>query len=354
MKEADRSVKKEQLISNESVFVEGKIEFARIIRHMSPEDIQRENAFIASRPGKSKYPLENDVVATKIAIHNAGVRPKSGNVNDLTPNETYINESLYVSSAKPEKGYCYSLISRGNKLPGLAVPDLATGQFVPLENPAGEPASDLPVILKLRCYYVERTNKWGWNLAAVYFPEGFKAYEPTAGIEDEETLRNVGIIEAMPVTQREAPVATPEQAQQQAAPQNLQGQQFPTPQAQVQQNAAPAPAVAGSAAPAYQPQPAQQPVAAQTAPAGAPVAPPVAGSAFGNAAVPGQQQQVQQPVAVPQNPQGQQSFTPQPVVQQNVAPAPAAAGGAVTVDPNGNPWFAQGGQPQAGIAYQPS
>lgn len=112
---------------------------------------------------------------TAIAIRDVSIIPASGDPNNLTVEEKYVQERFYKRTNDPNGPLCYSITNKGTRLP-LVIQSLdgKTGTKVDLEGK--ELATNLKVTLVLRVYASKlfQSNKGiGLNTVIVHEPVRF-------------------------------------------------------------------------------------------------------------------------------------------------------------------------------------
>lgn len=358
---SNHQIQAHQLTPGSTVIVKGLIGFSRLRSLMGPQEIIKMN----QARTRSMYKLDPNKPITRLNLHHAEV--VYADPANPTIEEMFVNERMYTSSQRPERGVQYSIDNKGSVLPILGETQ-ADGRVVQLKPENGnvpadsngrpaELANDQEVQVVLNVYATSQNPGVGIQMVVTTGPAKWFSF----GIGNQDYLAQRGIVFAQP------PVA--EQAQVQGPPQNgtAQGYQAAQPgydastvvdpatglamPAPVTQAAtAPPPAVQAAMAQFAQPQPAP----AQAAPAQAQASAPQAassGSAFGGGAVqsqpaPAQVAPAQTPAQQPaQSDQGQiaalqaqiaalQAQAPQAQPQ----PASQPAAGISLPKPSDSPW----------------
>lgn len=364
----NHQIQANQLTPGSTVIVKGLIGFSRLRSLMGPQEIIKMN----QARTRSMYKLDPNKPITRLNLHHAEV--VYADPANPTIEEMFVNERMYTSSQRPERGVQYSIDNKGSVLPILGETQ-ADGQVVQLKPENGnvpadsngrpaELANDQEVQVVLNVYATSQNPGVGIQMVVTTGPAKWFSF----GIGNQDYLAQRGIVFAQP------PVA--EQAQVQSQP--LQGQPQngaalgyqaaqpgydastvvdPTtglamPAPVTQAATAPPPAVQAAMAQFAQPQPA--PV--QAAPA--PVAPTQAqalaqqaasgGSAFGGGAVQSQaapaQDQDQAPAQQPAQSDQSQIAALQAQIAALQAQAPQAqpasqpAAGISLPKPSDSPW----------------
>lgn len=301
-----------QLTPGSTVIVKGLIGFSRLRSLMGPQEIIKMN----QARTRSMYKLDPNKPITRLNLHHAEV--VYADPANPTIEEMFVNERMYTSSQRPERGVQYSIDNKGSVLPILGETQ-ADGRVVQLKPENGnvpadsngrpaELANDQEVQVVLNVYATSQNPGVGIQMVVTTGPAKWFSF----GIGNQDYLAQRGIVFAQP------PVAEQAQVQNQPQPQNgtVQGYQAAQPgydastvvdpatglamPAPVTQAAtAPPPAVQAAMAQFAQPQPApaqaaQVPIAPTQAQAPAPQA-ASGGSAFGGGAV--QSQPAPAPIA---------------------------------------------------------
>lgn len=256
---ANNSVNASQLREGQVITVRGKTGFSRLTRRIEGEELQKANA--RRKAAGMKYGVTSPY--TTVTLNGAEVIFADQNAPTLE--EQYVAERRYTSKKNPETGLNYSIDSKGNNLPIIAIPaEDGSGTFVQ-DSSARELASDVDVTLVLEVYRAGDNENRGLGLTHVIVNEAPRYY--TGGV-DQTQLAARGIVVAG------NPQAVPAEGAQtngETAPLETQGETeqaadlpFPTPQAAGQVQAAPVPQAAPAAqqAPVPAPVPVQQDVAA--------------------------------------------------------------------------------------------
>lgn len=311
---SNHQIQASQLTPGSTVIVKGLIGFSRLRSLMGPQEIIKMN----QARTRSMYKLDPNKPITRLNLHHAEV--VYADPANPTIEEMFVNERMYTSSQRPERGVQYSIDNKGSVLPILGETQ-ADGRVVQLKPENGnvpadsngrpaELANDQEVQVVLNVYATSQNPGVGIQMVVTTGPAKWFSF----GIGNQDYLAQRGIVFAQP------PVAEQAQVQGQPQPQNgtVQGYQaaqpgydastvvdpatglaMPVPVTQAA--TAPPPAVQAAMAQFTQPQPAP----AQTAQTQAP-APQAAsgGSAFGGGAV---QSQAAPAQAAPAQASAQQS-----------------------------------------------
>lgn len=297
---SNHQIQANQLTPGSTVIVKGLIGFSRLRSLMGPQEIIKMN----QARTRSMYKLDPNKPITRLNLHHAEV--VYADPANPTIEEMFVNERMYTSSQRPERGVQYSIDNKGSVLPILGETQ-TDGRVVQLKPENGnvpadsngrpaELANDQEVQVVLNVYATSQNPGVGIQMVVTTGPAKWFSF----GIGNQDYLAQRGIVFAQP------PVA--EQAQVQGPPQNstVQGYQAAQPgydastvvdpatglamPAPVTQAAtAPPPAVQAAMAQFAQPQPApaqaaQVPIAPTQAQAPAQQA-ASGGSAFGGGAV---------------------------------------------------------------------
>ena len=332
---SNHQIQAHQLTPGSTVIVKGLIGFSRLRSLMGPQEIIKMN----QARTRSMYKLDPNKPITRLNLHHAEV--VYADPANPTIEEMFVNERMYTSSQRPERGVQYSIDNKGSVLPILGETQ-ADGRVVQLKPENGnvpadsngrpaELANDQEVQVVLNVYATSQNPGVGIQMVVTTGPAKWFSF----GIGNQDYLAQRGIVFAQP------PVA--EQAQVQGPPQNgtVQGYQAAQPGYDASTVVDPATGLA-------MPAPVTQAATAQ-AQASAPQA-ASSGSAFGGGAVQSQvapaQDQNQAPAQQPaQSDQGQiaalqaqiaalQAQAPQAQPQ----PASQPAAGISLPKPSDSPW----------------
>lgn len=360
---SNHQIQASQLTPGSTVIVKGLIGFSRLRSLMGPQEIIKMN----QARTRSMYKLDPNKPITRLNLHHAEV--VYADPANPTIEEMFVNERMYTSSQRPERGVQYSIDNKGSVLPILGETQ-ADGRVVQLKPENGnvpadsngrpaELANDQEVQVVLNVYATSQNPGVGIQMVVTTGPAKWFSF----GIGNQDYLAQRGIVFAQP------PVA--EQAQVQGQSQNgaTPGYQAAQPEydastvvdpttglampAPVTQAAtAPPPAVQAAMAQFAQPQPAPvQTAPASVTPAQAQTPAPQAapgGSAFGGGAVQSQaapaQSQTQAPAQQPAQSDQSQIAALQAQIAALQAQAPQAqpasqpAAGISLPKPSDSPW----------------
>ena len=244
----NRTVQLNQIEPNSTVFVKGKLTFARLSKKLEGEELAKDNAKRQSRGW-----MTIDKPYTTASICNAQVLYASGDPNQKTPAEIFVDESMYTSGNQNYPGYNYSANNKGNGLPqvGELQSDGHTVNQVHLAS-GQELANGLDVTLIVRVFKGRPNN--GISLDGVIVNEPIRYYQGStmgANLAQRGFTWNesdTGDAEAANATPAPAPAPAPSNQAPQFAPQANPFSNAPQPATQPQQ-AAPAPAPAPQAQP---------------------------------------------------------------------------------------------------------
>lgn len=307
------------------IHVKGLVSYARVTSRIEGAELKRR-----IEQSRSLYPKKTPHVT--ITLSDASVLPVSGDINDLTTEEFYVQERRYASS-KPQEGETglrYGIdagIGEGGTLPPIWIRESNTpdenGNFhyTQLTQPEGEPAKGTPVRLVLRVFRAGDNANRGLAIQGIYIEDDHIEYSVSRA-RSELAARGI-ILDAEPTEQVPTSVGAQESSAESSGTNTdddglpmpsigtNQGQAAQVPQTPQPQQAAGVPA---------QPQPQQQNVAPaqgstvqQEVPA---VAPQQTTQAPAQAA-PAQPAQAAQPVAQPQQQAAPSVFPQQPAANPN-------------------------------------
>lgn len=269
---ANYQVSATELTPGALVLIRGKLGFARLTRLIEGEELVKSDQ---RRAQNNMNPVGKPHVTATVT--QAEVLPKDQENGTLTREELFVAERRYNSKKNPETGLNYSIDSKGNSLPTIAIPD---GEGKVIQDTSGrELAPDLDVTLVLQTYKPKNFAQHGLRLEQVIVNEPVRYY--AAGGVDTNELAARGVVFAAPpqpvradsAQGEAAPIegndldngtvvdengfAMPGPGQSQPAPTAPQVQAQPQAQASVQaQPAAPAPVQTQTPAPVQQAAPA--------------------------------------------------------------------------------------------------
>lgn len=200
---ANRTVPAEALREGSVIFVNGKLAFSRLAQLVAGQALVESIA--RQRAQGRKYPTSQP--HTTVTLTDAQVLFQDPSAP--TPEETFIQESLYVSKSGENAGKVgYSIDNVGNSLPPVLVRnDDGSYDQVVLEK---ELATGLDVTLVLNVYKPRSYEKRGIGLSQVLVNEEIRYY--TSGV-DANVLAARGIIVNGPIKAIQVdPAAIPEAA----------------------------------------------------------------------------------------------------------------------------------------------
>ncbi|QNE18108.1 hypothetical protein F1D05_09680 [Kribbella qitaiheensis] len=161
------SVSANQLSEGELVLIRGKLSFSRLTRLIDGDALERSDArkvqsgaLAVGKPHTTATITEAEVICKDPA--------------SPSTEERYVAERRFVSTKHPETGANYSLDSKGNSLPGIAVPG-EDGTVVP-DTSGRELAQGLDVTLVLRVYKPKGYSNRGLSLDQVIVNEPVRYY----------------------------------------------------------------------------------------------------------------------------------------------------------------------------------
>lgn len=250
----NHSIQAHQLREGQIITIRGKTGFSRLTRRIEGEELQA--AIARQKQARIIYPTTTPYTTATIV----GAEVIFADPSTPTPEEQYVHERRFTSRKKPETGLNYSIDSKGNNLPIIAVPaEDGSGTFVE-DKSSRELAADVDVTLVLEVYKAKDQENRGLGLTHVIVNETPRYY--TGGGVDKADLAARGITLAGNPQPRPAAGA---QTTGESAPLEADGAAsggelpFPQPQAAGQVQAAPV-QPAAQAAPVAQsaPAPAEQ------------------------------------------------------------------------------------------------
>lgn len=251
----NHSIQADQLREGQVITIRGKLAFARLTRRIEGQELVEANN---RRRANRMYPATSPYTTVTI------IEPEVifADANAPTPEEQYVAERRYYSKKNPETGLNWTVDSKGNNLPIIAVP-AEDGSSTFVQDTSGrELAQGVDVTLVLEVYKAKDQENRGLGLTHVVVNETPRYY--SSGGVDQSVLAARGItfsgtpqaapaagaqttgdsapLESEYETDQESdlPFPTPQAAGQiqQAVPAQ---QAQPTPVQPVQQAAAPAP-----------------------------------------------------------------------------------------------------------------
>lgn len=233
---------------NAQVYITGVVDYSHISRPIDGEELEADNARKVARGMRII-----DKPHTRLAIAHASVNYANPAAPTLA--EQYIAEKLYVSTAHPEKGDCFTAMNKSKNLPEVYCRTDASS--LSLEGVAieGEIAVGTNVTLILRFFATKQNKgvsldavivntkpvKWvngggGYSVAETLAERGFQITSAPVNVADVRTQLDANVAPA-PVAQS-APAAAP---YMQAQPAPVTPIPAPVAAAPVQAATAPAP-----------------------------------------------------------------------------------------------------------------
>ena len=185
------------------IHVKGLVNYARVTSRIEGAELKRR-----IEQSRSLYPKKTPHVT--ITLSDASVLPVSGDINDLTTEEFYVQERRYASS-KPQEGETglrYGIdagIGEGGTLPPIWVRESNTpdenGNFhyTQLTQPEGEPAKGTPVRLVLRVFRAGDNANRGLAIQGIYIEDDHIEYSVSRA-RSELAARGI-ILDAEPTEQ---------------------------------------------------------------------------------------------------------------------------------------------------------
>jgi hypothetical protein len=174
MANSNRTISDNQIQVNEKVYVQGRIEFARIAKIITGEELQNGDK---RRMSMGMQPVGRD--HTSITIVDPQIRPKNAN-GVLTPTEKYVAERFYRKSSDANGPMRYNIINKSPKLPDVyqTIPGNPT-QASRVKLNGHEPAPGLLVTLILNIFESQTYHKKGIGLQNVLIQEPIRFFTPT-------------------------------------------------------------------------------------------------------------------------------------------------------------------------------
>lgn len=311
---ANYAISASQLTEGSTVHVRGKLAYGRLTRLI-------EGAELAASDQRKVQNGMNAVGKPHTTATIIGAEVVYADPDNPTTEEKFVAERRYASKKNPDTGANYSIDSKGNNLPIIAVPSETNPGTYEQDTSGRELAQGLDVTLALRVYKPKNFANRGLALDQVIVHETPRYY--SAGGVDTADLKARGIVFNTPPRPMQASEVTPVgEAQPDPVGTDVEdGLSFPSPQP--------------TAAPAPQQQTAQ------------PAAP---------------QEQAPAPQAAPQSaPHAQQAAPSQQAVEETIEEKLARlekenaslkdAGSAVGAPAAAGPWNGPGQNAQAGITY---
>lgn len=182
---ANYTVSATQLTHGEIILVRGRLGFARLTRLIEGDELAKVDAR-QLQLGLSEIGVPH-VTATLTQAEVLFADPANP-----TRGEIFVAERRFTSQKRPETGQNWSINSRGQTLPVIAIPT-DDGKFIQ-DNSGKELAKDLDVTLVVRAYKTARANL-GLGLDQVIVNEPVRYY---AGSSNTEALAARGIVFAAP------------------------------------------------------------------------------------------------------------------------------------------------------------
>ncbi|MFD2024142.1 MULTISPECIES: hypothetical protein [Promicromonospora] len=219
---ATYSVSATQLTEGSSVFIRGKLAFARLTRLIEGAELEASDL---RRVKNGMNPVEKP--HTTVTITEAEVQ--LANPGAPTLEERFVAERCYTSRKNPDSGMNYAIDSKGTGLPTIVIPsDKGDGTY-DQDHSGQELAQGLDVTLVLRVYKPRNFNNRGLALDQVIVHEKPRYYN--VGVDVNE-LRARGIVLNTPLSPVQASEAQPTGDAQGASngTEVEDGLSFPTPQ----------------------------------------------------------------------------------------------------------------------------
>ena len=225
------SVSATQLTEGASVFLRGKLAFARLTRVIEGRELE------ASDQRKVQNGM-NPVGKPHTTATITEAKVQFADPATPTLEERFVAERCYASKKNPDSGANYSIDSRGTSLPSIAIPsDKGDGTY-DQDTSGQELAQGLDVTLVLRVYKPKNFSNRGLALDQVIVHEKPRYYN--LGVDKDE-LRARGIVLNAPLRAVQASQVQPAHDVQDATigTEVEDGLSFPTPQPAAAQPADP-------------------------------------------------------------------------------------------------------------------
>ena len=164
---SNHTIQPTMLKENETVFVRGNVVFSRITRHITGEELQKDQQ---RRQRLGLNPILKPYIT--ITVNNARVIPATP--GKMTAEEQYVQERFYKRGQDPSD--IYSIQSKSPYLPWIGQANSANPQQIDQIKPVGEPANGLDVTLVLRTFQAGVYANKGWNLDGLIANEPIRYY----------------------------------------------------------------------------------------------------------------------------------------------------------------------------------
>lgn len=163
-----RTVNSNDLTPGKLFAVRGKLGYSRLTSQIDGDELRKD---ITRRRQKGWMPIERPYTTATIN----GAEVICADPNNLTPEERYAVESLYVSTASRNQGeFSFTANNKGNSLPYIAVSRPDDPSVADQIQPDGELASGLDVTLIMRVFKGKPNN--GVSLDGVIVNEPIRYY----------------------------------------------------------------------------------------------------------------------------------------------------------------------------------
>lgn len=182
---ANYAVSASTLTEGRTVFVRGKLAFARITRLIEGEELAKSDQRKVQNGMNPVGKPHTTATITEAEVTYADPA-------NPTLEEKFVAERRYTSKKNPDTGLNYSIDSKGNNLPAILIPsDAGDGSFVQ-DTSRQEFAQGLDVTLVLRTFKPKGFNNRGLALEQVIVHETPRYY--SAGGVDSKELAARGIV----------------------------------------------------------------------------------------------------------------------------------------------------------------
>lgn len=179
---ANKTIKDNMLTIGTTIFVQGKTDFARVMKPIDGEALVKENERRA-RIGQMRV----DRPFRTISIHDARVIP--ANAGQKTIEDQYVEERFYERKKMPGV-QCFNLDDKSLYAPKFYQRDTNDPTKIKEFTPTAEPDINLSVTLVLNIYDAKKFNRKCIGLESVIFDEPFRAY---AGSRDAAAFAQRGL-----------------------------------------------------------------------------------------------------------------------------------------------------------------
>lgn len=167
---ANYAYKADKLTDGDEILVRGKIGFSRITSRIEGADLAKSDQRKVQNGMRAVGKPHTTMTLSEPTV-------LFGNPQQPTYAENFVQERFYISKKYPERGMQYTIISKGNNLPIIAVPE-ENGQGFAQDTSGRELANGLDVTVQLRVYKIPTEENRGLSLDAVFANEPVRYYSP--------------------------------------------------------------------------------------------------------------------------------------------------------------------------------